>query len=204
MTGIVTHYYNASIEGKSHCNSNNRLQRATAFLAETIFQLQFVVVRLCRTGCIVILLSFSLHLLAKELLLFRQVLLDKAVLAHLLTNLVKRGEKNIGTSASFLLHIHHGDQALPKKLSQTNKQTKATRTDFSFIHTVFNLLLNIYSSALKQGDMFLFFAFFLYTIPKDILIIPASWAAVHHEMRTSEDFRASEPAVNREKQSADM
>lgn len=39
-------------------------------------------------------------------------------------------------------------------------------------------------------------------ISKNILIIPASWAAVHHERRrTSEDFRASEPAVNREKKS---
>lgn len=59
------------------------------FVAETTLRLQLMDVCLCLTGCIIILLGFSLQLLPKELLLFRQVLLDEAVLAHLFTNLKK-------------------------------------------------------------------------------------------------------------------
>lgn len=100
------------------------------FVADTTFQLQFVVVHLCCTGCIVILLGFSLHLLAKEFLLFRQVLLDEAVLAHLLTNLVKQGAEKYKNNL-ILTNTHHDGPPFPKK-SHKQATTKATIYNISF------------------------------------------------------------------------
>lgn len=118
---LILPWWKACWKGTHYLHCNVLLQRINELIQQTLlFDSSLWLCILCRTGCMVILLGFSLHLLAKEFLLFRQVLLDEAVLAHLLANLVKQGIQKY-KNCLILTNVLNDDPP-PIKISQMSKQ----------------------------------------------------------------------------------